>query len=138
MNQLVDNRVAVFARFVDDLSRLSKCTDKGVAAIALNASGTQIYSIGINGGPKGGLDCLCTLGGKYSCIHAEAQCIAKCTTPDQEKVMICSLSPCVTCASLIVNSGFSAVYYLDAYKDSTGLEILRQSGIDTRHLLLLK
>lgn len=127
----------VMARLVVDLTILSKCEDKRVAAVITNKEMTQIYSIGVNGGPKGGIDCLCSLGGKYSCVHAEANAIAKCTSVDTEKVMICSMSPCVTCASLIVNSGFSAVYYMTEYKDEKGLQILRDAGITTIGLLKL-
>lgn len=124
-------RVKVFINFVRELATLSKCTDRGVAAIIINAEATQVYSIGINGGPKGGEDCLCVLGGKYSCIHAEANALAKCKTEDMHKVMICTLSPCVTCASLIANNGFDAVFYLEQYKDDKGLEILNRAGIRT-------
>lgn len=127
--RLSEKRLAVFARFVLDLRSLSKCHDGQVACIIIDKEGSQVYSIGINGGPKGGLDCLCDLSGKYTCVHAEANAIAKCCVNDQEKIFICSYSPCVTCASLIVNSGASAVYYIDAYKDDTGLSILRSAGI---------
>lgn len=122
-------KLEIFGRFIQELATLSKCEDRQVAAIAINKDGTQVYSIGINGGPAGGIDCLCSLGGKYSCIHAENQCISKCMTTDNQKIMICTLAPCVTCASLIVNSGFIAVYYIEDWKDITGLEILQKAGI---------
>lgn len=122
-------RIEVFRDFVLNLATLSKCSDKGVAAIITNKEGTQVYSIGINGGPKHGTDCLCKLGGKYTCVHAEANALAKCTVADPEKVFICSYSTCVTCAALIVNSGASAVYYVERYKDDTGLQILQSAGI---------
>lgn len=125
-------RLEVFRDFVMNLANLSKCTDKGVAAIITDKDGTQVYSIGINGGPRHGIDCLCKLGGKYTCVHAEANAIAKCTVADTQKVFICSFSPCVTCAALIVNSGASAVYYVDQYKDYAGLKILQQAGIATK------
>lgn len=127
-------RLAVFARFVYDLTSLSKCSDKHTAAIITDNIGSQVYSIGINGGPKGGLNCLCNTGTKYTCIHAEQNAIAKCTVADKDKLMICSYSPCVTCAALIVNSGFSEVYYLEEYKDKTGLEILRDAGIKVYYI----
>lgn len=123
-------RIEVFRDFVLNLATLSKCSDKGVAAIITNKEGTQVYSIGINGGPKHGTDCLCKLGGKYTCVHAEANALAKCTVADPEKVFICSYSTCVTCAALIVNSGASALYYVKPYKDDTGLQILRNAGIE--------
>ena len=122
-------RIEVFRDFVLNLATLSKCSDKGVAALITNKEGTQVYSIGINGGPKHGTDCLCKLGGKYTCVHAEANALAKCTVADPEKVFICSYSTCVTCAALIVNSGASAVYYVKPYKDDTGLQILQSAGI---------
>lgn len=122
-------RLEVFRDFVMNLAKLSKCTDKGVAAIITDRDGTQVYSIGINGGPRHGVDCLCKLGGKYTCVHAEANAIAKCTVADPQKVFFCSFSPCVTCAALIVNSGASAVYYVEKYKDDAGLQILQKAGI---------
>ena len=122
-------RINVFIDFAKQLKTLSKCTDKQTAAIIIDRDATQIYSIGINGGPKGGLDCLCTLGGKYTCVHSEAQAIAKCNSVDQHKVMICTYSPCITCATLIVNTGFDEVIYIDAYKDLYGVDILRKASI---------
>lgn len=122
-------RIEVFRDFVMNLAALSKCKDKGVAAIITDKDGTQVYSIGINGGPRHGVDCLCGLGGKYTCVHAEANALAKCTVVDPQKVFFCSFSTCVTCAALIVNSGASAVYYVEQYKDDTGLQILQSAGI---------
>lgn len=122
-------RLAVLARFTKDLATLSKCEDRGVAALIVNEDGTQIYSMGINGGPKGGPQCLCSLGDKYTCIHAEANAIAKCTSSDTRKVMICTLAPCVTCASLIANNGIYRVFYLEDYKDNLGIKLLQSLGI---------
>jgi len=123
-------RLQIFANFVEDLAKLSKCTQRGVAALIANNNLSQVFSIGINGGPSGSKhQCLCNTEGKYTCIHAEANAIAKCTATDKDKIMICTLSPCVTCASLIVNTGFSAVYYIEEWKDNTGLSILSEAGI---------
>lgn len=129
------NRMLVFKNFVRELADLSKCVDKKQAAIIINKDGTQVYSIGVNGGPKGGLDCLCNTPGKYTCIHAEANAIAKCTVADPCKIMICTTSPCVTCAALITNSGFTEVYYLREWKDTMGLRILRDAGIQVGYLI---
>lgn len=122
-------RLEVFLTFTKNLATLSKCTDKQTAAIIVDAEFKQVYSIGINGGPKGGIDCLCQLGGKYTCIHAEANAIAKCTALDNKKVMICTYSPCVTCASLIVNSGINTVIYMEQYHDTKGIEILQAAKV---------
>ena len=119
----------IFEDFVGNLAALSKCEQSGQAAIILNSAADQVYSIGINGGPKGGKQCLCNLPGKYTCIHAEAQAIAKCTSTDKDKIMICTMSPCITCASLIVNTGFKCVFYIKEWHDKTGIEILRHAGV---------
>ncbi len=136
MKQLTQNdrRTAVLARFTRDLATLSKCEDRHVAALITNADGTQIYSMGINGGPKGGVQCLCSLGEKYTCIHAEANALAKCTSLDENKVMFVTLSPCVTCAALIANSGVKRLFYIEDYKSDLGLNLLRAQGIGVTKL----
>lgn len=136
MKQLTQNdrRTAVLARFTRDLATLSKCEDRHVGALITNADGTQIYSMGINGGPKGGVQCLCSLGEKYTCIHAEANAIAKCTSLDENKVMFTTLSPCVTCAALIANSGVKRLFYLENYKSDLGLNLLKAQGIGVTKL----
>ena len=136
MKQLTQNdrRTAVLARFTKDLATLSKCEDRRVAALITNADGTQIYSMGINGGPKGGVQCLCSLGEKYTCIHAEANAIAKCTSLDENKVMFVTISPCVTCAALIANSGIKRLFYIEDYKSDLGLNLLRAQGIGVTKL----
>ena len=126
---MTNPRIQVFKRFVEDLATLSKCTDKHVAAIIIDKEATQVFSIGVNGGPKGGMDCLCTLGGKYTCAHAEANALAKCRVDCRGATMICTMSPCVTCATLIVNAGISCVYFINRYKDNTGIRILQNAGI---------
>lgn len=129
LDQSKAKRATAMMEFAIRLASQSKCTDCGVAAIITDKDMKQIYSIGINGGPAGGMDCLCTLGGKYTCIHAEINALIKCHTEDTHKIMFCTKSPCVTCAAAIVNSGFDVVYYFTPYKDDTGLNILRTTGI---------
>lgn len=122
-------RLMVFKRFTVDMSTLSKCQDKGNACVITDASGSQVYAIGINGGAKGGPDCLCHLDGtKYTCVHAEANALAKNTSTDPNKCVICTQAPCVTCAALMVNSGVKQVYYINKYKSEAGIKILKDAG----------
>ena len=125
------NRLAVFATFASNLSALSKCTERKVAAIITDKDLTQIYSIGLNGGPKGLVDCMCKIDGKYGCVHAEINALVKCQNNDSDKVMIVTLSPCKQCAAAIINApgSFSRVYYLEQWKDTTGVELLKNAGI---------
>lgn len=124
-------RALTFMKFTRDLSTLSKCEERHVAAIITDKDLTQIYSIGINGGPKGLQDCLCKVDGKYGCIHAEINALIKCMTNDTDKIMFVTLAPCKQCAAAIINApgGFSRVYYHEDWKEATGLKLLRSAGI---------
>ena len=121
----------VFADFVDNLSKLSKCKEKQVAAVITDKDMMQVYSIGLNGGARGLDDCLCETTGKYGCVHAEINALIKCRSDAADKVMFVTLSPCVACAAAIINApgSFSAVYYLEEWKNDEGLKLLRKSGI---------
>lgn len=125
------DRLNVFAKFAKDLATLSKCEERKVAAIITDKNLTQIYSIGLNGGPKGLVDCMCKIDGKYGCVHAEINALVKCQNNDPGKVMIVTLSPCKQCAAAIINApgGFSTVYYIDQWKDMTGINLLTSAGI---------
>lgn len=127
-----DKRLRVFARFARDLANLSKCEEHHVAALITDRDMTQVYSIGINGGPKGLVDCMCNIDGKYGCVHAEINALVKCRSNDPDKVMFITLSPCKQCAAAIINApgGFSTVYYLEQWKDTTGLTLLKNAGIN--------
>lgn len=128
---MVKDRIIVFADFVRNLATLSKCEERKVAAIITDKDLTQIYSIGLNGGPKGLVDCMCKIDGKYGCVHAEINALVKCRNDSADKVMFVTLSPCKQCAAAIINApgGFSAVYYLQQWKDTTGIELLKRAGI---------
>lgn len=126
-----NDRMKVFKDFTQNLATLSKCEERHVAAIVTDKSLAQVYSIGINGGPKGLADCMCNLDGKYGCVHAEINALIKDKSSDKGKVMFVTLSPCKQCAAAIINApkGFSAVYYFEDWKDDTGLKLLRSAGI---------
>lgn len=131
-----DSRLNVFKKFTLDLATLSKCSERHVAAIITDKDLTQVYSVGINGGPKGLVDCMCQIDGKYGCIHAEINALVKCNNADKDKVMIVTLAPCKQCAAAIINApgGFSAVYFVDQWKDDTGIKLLKAAGIKVEQI----
>lgn len=130
------DRLDVFKRFTEDLASLSKCKERKVAAVIADKDLSQVYSIGLNGGPKGLVDCMCQLNTKYGCTHAEINALIKCRSNATDKIMFVTLSPCVSCAAAIINSpgSFSAVYYFDEWKDKTGIKLLESAGIKVVHL----
>lgn len=129
MEMVKQERLLIFKNFVENLASLSKCEERQVAAIITDNDMSQIYSIGVNGGPKGLVDCMCHIEGKYGCVHAEINALIKCHSTDSDKIMFVTLSPCISCAAAIINAGFSAVYYGELWKNNAGLRLLAQSGI---------
>ena len=130
------NRKLIFKNFTIDLARLSKCTERKVAAIITDKDLTQVYSIGVNGGPKCLADCMCIIDGKYGCIHAEINALIKCTNTEPNKVMFVTLAPCKQCATAIINAsgGFSKVYYFEKWKEDIGLQLLCNAGIHVEQI----
>ena len=126
-----NDRREVFKKFALDLSALSKCSEKHVAAVITDKALTQVFSIGLNGGPKGLAHCMCNLDGKYGCIHAEVNALIKCRSDAKEKVMFVTLSPCIACAAAIINApgSFYAVYYMEEWKNTEGIKMLKAAGI---------
>lgn len=126
-----DDRLKIFKEFTLGLATLSKCTERHVAAIITDSKLTQVYSIGVNGGPKHSANCLCVTDGKYGCIHAEINALIKCTNTDKNKVMFVTLQPCKQCAAAIINApgGFKTVYYMEEWKDDAGIQLLTKAGI---------
>lgn len=133
---MLTDRILVFEEFTKSLATLSKCCERKVAAIIVDKDLTQVYSIGINGGPKGLMECMCNTDGKYGCIHAEINALIKCTDTSYDKVMFVTLSPCKQCAAAIINApgSFSKVYYSEKWKDETGLKMLKNAGIQAIQL----
>lgn len=128
----MNKRIEVFKDFTCRLATLSKCAEKQVAAIITDKELSQVYSVGINGGPKGLADCMCIIEGKYGCIHAEINALIKDKSSDEGKVMFVTLSPCKQCAAAIINApgSFSTVYYVEDWKDDSGIKLLNAAGIN--------
>lgn len=102
----------------------------------------RIIASGWNGTVRGQSNiCECiaedgTLKTLNTVIHAEQNIISFCAKngigTDDTTIYI-TLSPCSTCALLLIQAGISRVVYLEDYRDSSGLEILHQSNIKIEH-----
>lgn len=131
-----EDRIQVFKRFTLDLAKLSKCSERHVAAVITDKDLTQVFSVGINGGPKGLVDCMCKIDGKYGCIHAEMNALVKCESRAKNKILFVTLSPCKQCAAAIINApgSFSTVYYMEQWKDDSGIKLLSAAGIKVKQI----
>jgi dCMP deaminase len=66
-------------------------------------------------------------------IHAEINALLKCDYNNpQTKIMYVTLSPCRMCAKAIINGGIKEVVYNEAYRDTSGLELLQSAGVKVR------
>lgn len=69
--------------------------------------------------------------------HAETNAIAfaaRSGVAVEGCTMYCTMSPCINCAKVIVNSGIKELKYLEEYRDTSGIDLLLRSGIAVGHL----
>lgn len=70
-------------------------------------------------------------------LHAETNAIAYAARTGiavEGATMYCTMSPCIHCAKVIVNSGIREFQYMTEYRDKAGLEFLMKSGIIVGHM----
>jgi dCMP deaminase len=48
--------------------------------------------------------------------------------------MFITHAPCLDCAKLIYQSGINSVLYKNAYRDTSGIEFLKKSGIEVENI----
>ena len=125
----------------DLTSRLSYAKRLQVGAVIVK--GNQIIGTGYNGMPTG-WDNVCeiemtqpvgrvNLVTKPEVLHAESNAIAKVsrsTESSEDSVMFCTHAPCIECAKLIYQSGINTLYYRNQYRDDSGVEFLKQGGVN--------
>lgn len=107
----------------------------------------RIISIGYNGMPAGwDNDCeeeifqqdgTTGLKTKPEVLHAETNAIAKLarsTESGLDSDLFVTHSPCLDCAKLIYQSGIKRVFFGAAYRDDSGVDFLRKSGVTVEQL----
>lgn len=107
-----------------------------VGAVVVSEDNTQVLSVGYNGDHAGGPNEVeSTSPGESGCIHAEINALIKLDYNNPKgKKMYVTLSPCKMCAKALVNSGVDEVIYDQEYRDKSGVDLLKTSGISVRRL----
>ncbi len=74
---------------------------------------------------------------KPEVLHAETNAIAKLARSNESGLgasIFVTHSPCLDCAKLIYQSGITRVYYGENYRDDTGVNFLKASGIEVNQV----
>ena len=105
-----------------------------VGAVVVSEDNTQLLSLGYNGNYSGGPNIAdSNEPGQSGFLHAEINALLKLdyNNPKRKKLYL-TLSPCQMCAKAIINAGIDEVIYSEVYRDQTGINLLKESGILTR------
>ena len=74
---------------------------------------------------------------KPEVLHAESNAItklAKSTQSSDGATMYITISPCVECSKLIIQSGIKRVVYGELYRDDKGINLLKKAKIKVHHV----
>lgn len=118
----------VYLDIAETISSLSHCERSKVGAVIVLDN--NIVSFGYNGTPFG-MDNCCERDGKTldHVIHAEMNAVlkaAKSGSSVKGATLYLTLSPCVECAKLILQSGIERVVYKTDYRKIDGINFLNR------------
>lgn len=133
MKSLKPKFATVFMNVAKAFSELSYCERKKTGAVIVKDG--RVIASGYNGTPAGANNNCedCDGNTKHDVIHAEANAILSCAKHGiscQNTILFCTMSPCPTCAIMIIQAGISAVVYDEPYRISDGRNILKSSGVN--------
>ena len=70
-------------------------------------------------------------------LHAESNAItklAKSTKSSEDATLYITLSPCLECAKLIIQSGIRRVVYLEEYRNTEGIKLLKKANLEVEKI----
>ncbi|WP_438966122.1 deoxycytidylate deaminase [Flavobacterium sp.] len=124
-----------YLRIAKEWGQLSYCERKKVGAIIVKDK--MIISDGYNGTPSGFENCCEDEDNNthWFVLHAEANAILKVARSTQScegATLYITLSPCKDCSKLIHQSGIKRVVYYNEYKDTSGIDFLKNAGVEVQ------
>lgn len=122
-----------YLRMALEWAQLSHCKRKQVGALIVKNK--MIISDGYNGTPSGFENCCEDSNGKtkWHVLHAEANAILKTASSSHNcsgGTLYLTMSPCKDCSKLVYQAGITRLVYLNKYSDTTGIEFLKEAGIE--------
>lgn len=131
-------RDELFVEITNLVAQRSTCWRKQVGAIVVKDR--RIITTAYNGPPSGFPHCTKETCKGKNCdisIHAEMNAIAfaaKSGVSIEGSTMYCTMSPCINCAKVILNSGIVRVVYFEEYRLREGIELLERGGVKVEKL----
>lgn len=132
-----------FLDMAEHAATRSTCTRRQVGCVLVKDK--RVIATGYNGAPSGAEHCDVTGCLRQACgipsgqrldicraSHAEANAIAQCArfgVAAEGATAYITVTPCVTCAKLLVQAGVKAVVCRGRYPDDAGMEYLRAGGV---------
>lgn len=118
----------VYLNMAKEVATLSHCERQKVGAVLVKDD--NVIGFGYNGMPKG-MDNTCEEKGitKDEVIHAEMNAILKAARHGYSvsgATLYLTLSPCKECSKLILQSNVKRVVYLQEYRNTEGLDLLKK------------
>jgi dCMP deaminase len=129
-----------FMRIAAQVASRSTCPRRSVGAVIVKDK--RILTTGYNGSPSGmphctDVGCLMVDGHCVRTLHAEQNAIMQAAhfgvSTRGAEIFITS-SPCLTCATMIINAGITRVWYWEGYPDPLALEFLEGAGVGIERL----
>ena len=122
-----------YLKMATEWANLSYCKRKKVGALIVKDR--MIISDGYNGTPSGYENNCEDDDGKtnWFVLHAEANAILKIASSTQSckgATLYITMSPCKECSKLVLQSENEKVVYMTGYSDDSGLEFLKNAGIE--------
>lgn len=124
----------IWMSFASNIARRSYDLRFQVGAVIVTEDNTQVLSVGYNGNYAGGPNSVeSETPGESGMLHAEINSLLKCDyNCPKRKIMYITLSPCRMCAKAIINAGIDSVIYDKEYRDTSGLDILRDGNVKVK------
>lgn len=122
-----------YMSLAEAVSKGSKCKKKQVGSVIVDKEG-RVVSLGFNGTPRGSefpsesFQPEGTFTNPWV-LHSELNAVIFAKRDITGCKLYVTLSPCLSCAAIIVQTGITEVYYQEEYRDITGISFLRDHGV---------
>ncbi len=123
-----------YLKMCETWAELSHCKRTKVGALIVKDK--MIISDGYNGTPSKYKSNTCEDEHNTShwyVLHAEANAILKCAKNGiscKDGTLYITMSPCKECSKLIIQSGIKRLLYIQEYRNTEGLDFLRENNIE--------